>query len=261
MKKWRLAIIVLVIFTLLLFASFFGWLKWPKDIFWRTIRPVGLVLNVSFGRIPKYFSGVFHINAIIKQNKNLISENLELQSELAKLNEVKYENEILKQELSFAQTKEKTLTTLPAAIIGRTSGYLKSVTIDKGEKDGLAKGQAVVSQGFLVGTVTDARSDNSEVTLITDYNSLVPVILQDSRGTGLIRGGLGGLVVEDIPLNISIKSNENLVTSGLGGQVPGGIAVGKAQEVISKSGEIFQKVTITSPIDFSKLEVLFVVKK
>jgi rod shape-determining protein MreC len=109
--------------------------------------------------------------------------------------------------------------------------------------------------------VTEARSDNSEVTLITDYNSLVPVILQDSRGTGLIRGGLGGLVVEDVPLNIAIKPNENLVTSGLGGQIPGGIAVGKAQEVISKSGEIFQKVTIVSPIDFSKLEVLFVVKK
>ena len=261
MKKWRLVIVILILTLILSLSSFFGWLKYSKDFFWRVASPIGSVLKVSFSGIPKSFSGLIHAKKVFDQNRSLIIENLNLQSELVKLKEVSYENEILKKELNFSKTQNTSSTLIPVAIIGRTSGYLKSVTIDRGEKDGLVAGQAVVSQGFLVGVITKTGLDNSEVTLETGYNSLVPVVLQDSRGTGLLRGGLQGLIVEDIPLNITVKEQENVVTSGLGGQIPQGLAIGKIQEVISRPGEIFQKVSIISPIDFSRLEVLFVVKK
>jgi len=96
--------------------------------------------------------------------------------------------------------------------------------------------------------------------LITDYNSLVPVILQDSRATGLLRGGLGGLVIEDIPLNIPIKAGEEVVTSGLGGTMPSGILVGKTNKIVSKEGDIFQKITLETPINIYYLEFVFVVQ-
>ncbi len=261
MKKYRASLIVLAIVAILFVSSFFGSINFAKNLFWKMARPVSLVLNGSIGRVPTFFKNIFYINQILKQNHDLVSENLNLQSQLAKTNEVSYENEILKKELQFANSQDKTNVLVPAAIIGRTSGYLKAVTIDKGEKDGLSKGQAVISQGFLVGLVNSVRVDNADVTLITDYNSLVPAILQDSRGTGLLRGGLEGLVVEDIPLNTTISKNEIVATSGLGGQVPPGLAIGKVDQTISKPGEIFQKITVLSPVDFSKLEVLFVVKK
>lgn len=261
MKKWRLIIVILGLVAILFFVSLVGGLKTPKNIFWVALRPISIGFKSSFGRLPTFFKNIFHLGQILKQNKDLVTENLELQSELAKLSEIEYENEILKKELNFSQTKEAQTQLVTAAIIGRTSGYLKAMTIDKGSDDGLTPGQAVISQGFLVGTMSEVRSNNSEVTLITDFNSLVPVVLQDSRGTGLLRGGLQGLTVEDIPLNIEIKPNENVTTSGLGGQIPTGIAVGRVLAVISRQGEIFQKVTVSSPIDFSKLEVLFIVKK
>ncbi|MEI6039799.1 MAG: rod shape-determining protein MreC [Candidatus Berkelbacteria bacterium] len=261
MKRYRAIIIILILTVLLAVSSLFGWLSFPKNIFWRTVSPVGAVLKVSFGRVPKTFTNIFEINRILKQNHDLINENLNLQSQLAQLNEVSYENEILKKELKFSQSQSLNMALVPSAIIGRASGYLKSVVIDKGEKDGVVKGQAVVSEGFLVGIIKSVQADSAEVTLVTDYNSLVPAILQDSRGTGLLRGGLEGLVVEDIPLNIGTKNGESVVTSGLGGQIPAGLVIGKVQNLISKPGEIFQKVSIGSPIDFSRLEVLFVVKK
>jgi len=260
-KKWRIILGILIVILVLLIMSGVGAAKYPQNVFWKTLRPISLGFQHSFGQIPSFFKNIFQIGQIIKQNSSLVTENLELQSELAKLSEVKYENEILKKELQFSQTEEAKTQLIPAAIIGRTSGYLKAMTIDKGEKDGLTKGQAVVSQGFLIGTITEVRPDNSDVTLIADYNSLVPVVLEKSRGTGLLRGGLQGLIIEDIPLNIEIQSGENVVTSGLGGQIPAGIAVGKFLAVISRQGDIFQKVTVASPVDFSRLEVLFVVKK
>jgi rod shape-determining protein MreC len=261
MKKWRLIIIILALTSILTFLSFFNLDKYPKNVFWRVVTPISTVLKVSFSGIPKFFAGIFHIKQIFNQNKNLVIENLNLQSELAKFKEVSYENEILKKELKFTQTQEAVNTLIPVAIIGRASGYLKSVVIDKGEKDGLQNGQAVVSQGFVVGIISSVRPNNADVTLVTDYNSLVPVVLQESRGTGLLRGGIEGLVVEDVPLNNTIKENEGVVTSGLGDQIPAGLSVGRVQGIISKPGEIFQKISVISPIDFSRLEVLFVTKK
>ncbi len=261
MKRWRLVIGIITITFVLFVFSFFGWTKSTQNTFWVVLKPISIGFQYSFGRLAPFFKNIFHLNQIIKQNKDLVSENLELQSKLATLSEVGYENEILKKELNFAQTKSQDAELVPSAIIGRTAGYLKAMTIDKGEKDGLKAGQAVISQGFLVGTVTEARADNAEVTLVTNFSSLVPVILENSRGTGLLRGGLQGLTVEDIPLNIEIQSGENVITSGLGGQIPSGVAVGKMVAVVSRQGEIFQKITVSSPIDFSKLEVLFVVKK
>jgi rod shape-determining protein MreC len=258
MKKWRLVIVVLVFATLLLFipTSFRNNLR---NYTWVTLKPISFVFENTFGRATLYLKSIFHFNQIVKENSNLVTENLQLQSRLAKLSEMENENGILKKELNFMQT-ENLSTTTAAAVIGKSNDYLKSLVIDKGAENGITKGSAVISQGVLIGTIGEVRQNNSDINLITDYNSLVPVVLQDSRGTGLLRGGLGGLTVEDIPLNIGIKNNENVVTSSLGGQIPAGILIGKISETITKEGEIFQKATVTSLIDFSHLDVVFVIK-
>lgn len=258
MKKWRLYIFVGILFIIGFTFSFF---KGPRNFVWEVFKPINFVFYRTFGQVPGFFKEVAHLRQIVKENQNLVKENLDLQAKLSKLSEIQYENEILKKELNFSK-EQASETLVPAAIIGQSpGGYLRYFIIDKGEKDGLIEGQAVISQGFLVGTLANVRADNSEVILINDYNSLVPVILQDSRGTGLLRGGINGLAVGEIPLNIEIKPQENVVTSGLGGQIPAGVPVGKTSSVITKRGEIFQKVLVLSPVDFSRLEVLFVVKK
>jgi len=259
-NRWRLVIIVLIIAFLGLLFSPTGFTRPLRNTFWQILQPVGLGLRSSVGRACPFIKDVFQFKRIIYQNTSLITENLNLQSKLATMLEMQYENEILKKELGFMKNTDSEKV-IPGAIIGQSSGYLKSITIDKGTEDGLSVGDAVISQGVLAGILTQTRQNNSEVTLITDFNSLVPVVLQDSRGTGLLRGGLQGLVVEEIPLNIAVKKDENVVTSGLGGQIPSGILVGKSTEIISKEGEIFQKVAVLSSIDFSRLEVLFVIKK
>ena len=259
-KKWRLVIIIFALIIVGFFVDRAGYLSWPKNIAWQMAKPVGLIMSSSVGRVPNFFKNLFHLQTILKQNHDLVNENLLLQSRLASLSEVSYENEILKKELGFSK-KEVSADLTPAAVIGQSPGYLGEIVIDKGKNVGLEAGQAVVSQGFLIGIVTEVRQNNSEVKLISDYNSLIPVVSQDSRGTGLLRGGLQGLIIEDIPLNIVMKANEKITTSGLGGQFPAGIAIGTVGEIVSDKGEIFQKASVSSPIDFSKLEVIFVMKK
>jgi len=256
-KRFVLVFIIIAIIGFCLSSTNFS--KIVKNYFWTISKPIGWTFQQSVNKISPFLKDFFHLKKIVKQNSDLVAENLSLQSRLAKVSEIEYENEILKKELSFAKT-QNTSQTIAAAIIGQPSGYLKTVVIDKGSRDKIAVGDAVISQGFLIGVLTEVRPNNADVTLITDFNSLVPVVLQNSRGTGLLRGGLNGLSVEDIPLNIDIKKGENVITSGLGGQIPPGILIGKVTEVISYQGEIFQKVSVSSSVDFSRLEVLFIIK-
>lgn len=262
MKKYpglRFLIIIAIILIIGFLISPTGILKPVKNFFFQIIKPFSTVGNVIIDSGSKIVNNLVYLRSISQENEKLIKENLELQSELSVLKEAQHENEILKNELGFFNSKGD-LKLIPANIVGRSvSGYLSTVVIDRGSKDNVKVGQALVSQGFLVGTAKEVFDNTSQVTLITDYNSLVPVVLQESRGTGLLRGGLGGLTIEDIPLNIDIKPGEQVVTSGLGGEIPPGVLAGKVGEVISKKGEIFQKVTLESPIQIFYLEFVFVV--
>lgn len=231
-----------------------------RNFSWQILKPISFVFSDTIGKATPYFKKVLNFQNVISQNSDLISENLQLQSQVTKLSEVQNENEILKKELGFMQTQDLTTTTA-AAVIGTSGSYLKSLVIDKGQDAGLVVGEAVISQGILIGQLSEVRQNNSDVLLITDSSSQIPVVLQNSRGTGLLSGGLGGLVVEDIPLNIAIVKNENVVTSGLGNLMPAGILVGRSTDIVSHQGEIFQKAAVASPVDFSNLKVVFVLKK
>ncbi len=263
MKKYRSIIVIVVLMIV-------GFLIWPtgairpiKNVFYMALKPFSIAGNFTIDRTSLFFRNFTHLGQLVRENQQLIKENLNLQGQLSLLKEAQHENEILKKEIGFfnESSNRGNLKLLPANIIGRsTTGYLRTIVIDRGTKDQVKTGQAIVSQGYLVGTVKEAMENSSEVTLVTDYDSLVPVILQDSRGTGLLRGGLTGLTIEDIPLNIEIKTGEQVITSGLGGDIPFGMMVGKVNEIVSKKSEIFQKVTLDSPIQIYYLEFVFVVQ-
>ncbi|MGA2666848.1 MAG: rod shape-determining protein MreC [Patescibacteria group bacterium] len=259
-KKFRILWLALAIIILGFFLDPKGLLDPAKNGLYRAIRPFSIVGNVTANRTSIFFNELFQLGSLGKENQALIKENLDLQSQIAILKEVQHENEILKNEIGISQSIANTYQISPASIIGRaSSGYIKTVVIDRGSKDGVKTGQAVIAQGYLVGVIKQVYQASAEVSLITDYNSIVPVLLQNSRGTGLLQGGLQGLTVEEIPLNITIQTGEQVVTSGLGGDIPAGIAVGKVGNVISKEGEIFQKVTVIYPIQIYYLEFVFVV--
>ncbi len=260
-KRYRFLIVIIFVLVLGFFLYPRGTLDPAKNAFYLILRPFSIAGNFIVNRVSIFVDDFFHLVSLGKENQLLVKENLDLQSQIAILKEVQHENEILKNEIGLAKNASDLYQISTASIIGRSSsGYIKTVVIDRGTKDGVKVGQAAISQGYLVGTVKRVYSNSAEVNLITDYNSVVPVLLQDSRGTGLLRGGLGGLTVEEIPLNISIKKNEQVVTSGLGGEMPSGIPVGRVEDVVSKEGEIFQKVTVASPIQIYFLEFVFVVK-
>ena len=148
-----------------------------------------------------------------------------------------------------------------ARVIGQTPySYDQIYIINKGTNDGLKIGDGVISSGSLIGRIKKIYSDRSEVESIMSHNSIVPVRLLSSKESGLLQGGLEGLVMTDIPIGAKIQAGDQVVTSGLGADLPPGILVGKVEQIIGSDGELFQKTRVSPITTFSDIQVVSVAK-
>lgn len=258
MKPSRFLIIIAIVAILgLAFSSF---LNPARNIFLEVVSPFSRFFTNSGTRVGDFFHTIGSISQLAKDNKDLTTKNLELASTLANLKEVGHENALLKEELGFYQ-KEKENELVPSQVIGSSpSGFLQTIKVDKGTSDGVKPGSAVLSRGYLIGKVSQVNTNNSEIFLINNSNSLIPVVFQNSRGTGILKGGLSGMVVEDIALDSKIEIGEMVLTSGLGEETPAGLPIGTIEKILSVRSEIFQEVSVKSPIEFGKLEIVFIKK-
>ena len=219
-----------------------------------------LSLTSSGRKIGSFFNSISNIRSLRSQNEELSAKIAELEVDRSKIAELEHENELLKQELGFAQSNQD-LSLLPATIIGREpTSFLDHVIIDKGEKDGMKKGMGAIFGGALVGQVSDVYPDQSKVVLVTSKDSIIQAMLQNSRSKGLLRGGISGLVLENIVQDVNFETGEYVLTSGLDGQLKPGILIGKTTSVQSSTSDLFKNIDVEPIADLSKLEMVFIIK-
>ena len=215
---------------------------------------IGYVIGHNF----QVFS---NINNIKKQNETLTDKLIALEVDKNRIIELENENKILKAELGFLSTSEAG-TLIPAKIIERDPiTFADFMIIDKGSADGIALSQPVLSRGVLVGQISEMSEHTAKVQLITGRGSLVQAMLQTSRAKGIMRGGISGLVLDNIVSDTTYTIGENIITSGLGGKIRDGILIGQAGKIQSSQSEIYKSIEVVPLIDLSKLEVVFVEKQ
>jgi len=176
-----------------------------------------------------------NINSQIKDHMKIYEnyKNIELELETLKQKELitkflKMENEKLRKLINESINSKEILAKV---LIDKESPFLKSIILNKGSKDKLKIGMAVVDGVYLVGKVIEVNFTNSRVLLLSDLNSKIPVILEPIgmqavvSGTG---GDYGKIEYTKKEYSDEIISNEIIVyTSGLGGLFKPGIPVGK----------------------------------
>jgi len=194
-----------------------------------------------------------------EENEELRRLVVELERKNAELVEMAIANERLRRFLKFKENIPK--PTLPAELIGEdASSWFRTITINKGNIDGVQKGMVVVSAAGLVGHIINTSRDVSKVLLITDYNSSVDAICQESRARGIVQGKGGDLCdLNYVSRREDVTLGNRVITSGLGGRFPKGLLVGTVTKVEKKSYGVFQQVEVTPAVDFRKLEEVFVI--
>lgn len=184
-----------------------------------------------------------------------------LERENEELREIQGEWQILQDLFNRArQTPE--LRRQTANVIGYdTSPAVRSIIIDKGSDDGLRVGMPVESPRGLIGRVFRTTQNSAQVVLITDNASAIPVRLGTSRATGSLRGrgATGDLLVEWIDLKFQIELGEVVLSSGLSGDFPEDIVIGRIVQVIRNESDLFQQAIVQPATDFETLEIVFVI--
>ncbi len=175
-----------------------------------------------------------------RENAQLAQENRLLQAKTARLGALTAQVERL-QHILKAPAPPGYRETL-ASILAVSSGpFTRRLTLDEGANAHLYVGQAVIDAHGIVGQIVKVGPDTSQVMLVTDPNSGVPVV-SERNGLRAIVFGTGSLrrvKVPYLPITADIRPGDILVSSGLGGIYPADYPVAKVKRVVGNPNEAF----------------------
>ena len=120
-------------------------------------------------------------------------------------------------------------------LIDRDSPYLKSIILNKGSKDDVKLGMAVLDDSYLVGKIIEVNYTNSRVLLLSDLNSKIPVLLEPQSLHAVLSGsgknhGVIEYTKEEYNNKLDIEDKIIVYTSGYGGLFKPGLPVGEITE-------------------------------
>jgi rod shape-determining protein MreC len=139
-------------------------------------------------------------------------------------------------------------------------GLFRTATLNKGERDGIVKGMAVVAPQGVVGHVVATSANAARALLLEDGSSGIDAIVQRSRARGIVEGGSGsGCILKYVKRREDIQVGDRVLTSGLDGIFPKGLPIGEITAIVPGERGLFQSAELQPAVDLSKLEEVLVV--
>ena len=183
--------------------------------------------------------------------ERLSRENRELKMKLLELSASAQQSKLLKAEqehlLTMAPGKSRYASdgVVSEVLYGGRNPFTRKLVVDKGLTQGIKAGMPVIDGAGVVGQVTQVGTFTSEVTLITEKDQSVPVMLVRNglRAVGVGSGKDGSIDVPFMPVSADIQNNDLLVTSGIDGTYPPGLVVAVVTGVEKNAAYVFAKIT------------------
>jgi rod shape-determining protein MreC len=196
-----------------------------------------------------------------EDNEKLLLENNRLLARNISLQEMKNENDVLREQLRLLPRDKFDLEA--SFVIGQDpQGLGNWLTIGKGSRDGIAIGMPViVSEGILVGRIDEVGPNYSRVNLITNTTSAINALDLETSAKGLLRGSYAlGIMMDMISQGDVINNGDRVITSGLGGELPRGLLIGNIQEVGVSVDKLFQQAVVVPAVKYRDLDMVFVIR-
>jgi rod shape-determining protein MreC len=223
------------------------------------VFPLESIIHDSLGRIEETWQRYLFLYGLTDENKRLGETNARLTRKVIEYREAHLENIRLRKLLAF---KDKLGYTTVAAVIIRwdTAGIMKTLMIDRGENDGISKGQPVIVETGLVGRVIETTWHTSRVLTLTDENSNVDALIQRTRANGILQGtGTGACNLKYIVKTEAVLKGDIVLTSGLGGVYPKELLLGVVRGVENNKTSMFQNIDVVPFVNFQKMEEVLVI--
>jgi rod shape-determining protein MreC len=185
---------------------------------------------------------------LIKENHYLKIQSVEHSVLLQRLKSIESENQHLRN-LLHANPESSTKVILGEILHMGRDPFSNVVVVNKGNNDGVEAGQAVVDADGVIGQISRVYPFSSEVTLITDKNLSIPIQIERNqlRAIAFGEGKNNTLDIPYLPTSVDIKVGDRLVTSGIDGVYPTGLAVATVTQIKQSPDSPFAKI-ISAPI-------------
>ena len=183
---------------------------------------------------------------LIAENKQLRETNLQYGAELQRLHTLEAENAHLRSLLD-TLPKLPQPTLMGEIIHASRDPFRHKVIINLGSQQGARAGQAAVDELGVIGQVTQVYPFSSEVTLVNDQDLAIPAQIERNglRAIAFGNGRGNGIDLPYLPVNVDIREGDRLVTSGIDGVYPAGLAVAKVTRIERKADTPFAQITCT----------------
>jgi rod shape-determining protein MreC len=222
-----------------------NYLSQIRQAFIGGLHPLEMVANAPSEWVrdtKKYFSA--H-NQLVQENYILKQQAFEHKVMLQRLNTIQAENEHLRSLLN------GNIPIQPKATLGEISHtgrdpFNNVVVVNRGSQHNIKAGQAVVDSKGVIGQVTRVYPFSSEVTLITDKALSIPIQVERNQLRAIAFGEGGNtLDIPYLPTNVDIQVGDKLVTSGIDGIYPAGLAVATVTKILQNPESPFAKIVST----------------
>jgi rod shape-determining protein MreC len=210
------------------------------------------------GRTADVWRAYVGLVGVARENRRLRGRLQDLERRATEQRELALMNHRLKRLL--ALQRRLPLHAVSAEVTGRdATAWFQSLTLDKGERDGIAAGMPVLAPEGVVGVIAKTSPHASRVLLLTDPNSGVDVLVQRTRVRGIVSGLLErGAILKYVKRADDVQVGDRIVTSGLDGIFPKGVSVGLVTRVSRKDRGLFLYAEVTPTADASRLEEVIV---
>lgn len=231
----------------------------------RSTLGTGLAPVYWLGNAPYQFSdwvaGLFTTREDLRQeNEALRARLLILERRALKYAALASENNELRRLMNSSEVLDDRV------IVGEVVGvspdpFSHEIIINKGRRDGLDNGQAILDAHGLMGQVVQASQLTSRVLLVSDSSHAVPVevVRNGLRAVLLGTGDTDALELVHVPDTADIREGDLLVSSGLGGRFPRGYPVATVTSITKEPGEPFMSIQATPKAELNQSRLVLVV--
>jgi len=198
------------------------------------------------------------------------------------LRHLKVENDALKRDLASAQVavqeqraladrtrglerlldlrEHLQLKTVAAEIIGAAATPdFRTLTIDRGTRDGVRADMSVIAPAGVVGRLVVPSLRSAKIQLLIDRNAAAGAIIERTRAQGVVVGsGDDKLRLDYVSEVFDVVAGDVVITSGIDGIYPKGFIIGRIESV-EKVGGSYKRILVKPAVDFSALEEVLVV--
>ena len=196
--------------------------------------PADFVRNAS-----DYFSSLVRLQI---ENKELKSRQLQGAERMLRLEQLELENRHLRSLLD-ARERQPVKSVVAEIMYTAKDPFSRKVILDKGDQAGIAAGQAVVDESGVIGQITRVFPMQSELTLLTDKDQAIPVMIVRSGLRAVLFGSGNGLMeLRYLAANADVQPGDRVVTSGLDGVFLPGLPVATVVKVERDQAQTFARI-------------------